>query len=571
MNKNIKIALVAINAKYIHSSLAAYSLYAYLSKDEKKHVQIMEFTVNQSEEFIASELLRVKPDVLAFSCYIWNIDMVMSLVDTFKKVQPDMPIIAGGPEVSYEDSELPGVDIIVRGEGEEAFKRLVQTLCHCTPSPRHCERSEAIHHPTSSATDALLRQVKAFLAMTGSEQCRHSFDGGLDTIPFPYTTDFTDLQNRIIYYETSRGCVNRCGYCLSGSTTGIRFLSWERIRQDLDKFLSAKVKQVKFVDRTFNCTPQHATAIWQYLIQNDNGTTNFHFEIAGDLLTPDMMQLLKAARKGLFQFEIGVQSTNPQTLEAIRRKTNTIKIFENVNAIKKSDNIHLHLDLIVGLPYENYESFRQSFNDVFACRPHKLQIGFLKLLRGSRLRADADKYGIMYKNNAPYGVLQTNDISFEQINHLKKIEHMVETFYSAGGFGHAIEFMIQQFKTPFEFFDKLAIFWEENGYHLVSHKKMAMYSFLYKFGAEYLPDRIRLICELLKFNMLLQENIRTFPDWIENYYSYDNRLITRTAAVHTFDSDVCKWIGIPPQPRDITLNFDYSLPVDRGRWSCFFA
>jgi len=530
----MNIILVAINAKYIHSSLAAYSLYAYLNENEKKRVKIKEFTVNQQEDFIVSELLHAKPAVLAFSCYIWNIDMVMSLIETFKKVLPNIQIVVGGPEVSYDFSSNL-VDIIIRGEGEEAFKQIVQGF---TPK-------------TEFESSSL----------------------PLENIPFPYPTEiFPTLQNRIIYYETSRGCVNRCGYCLSSATEGVRFLPWERVQSDLDKFLLAKVKQVKFVDRTFNCSKHHAISIWKHLIQNDNGITNFHFEIAGEQLDNETLTLLSTARKGLFQFEIGVQSTNPKTLECIRRTTDTVRLFENVRKLMAFGNIHLHLDLIVGLPYEDYQSFKQSFNDVFACFPHKLQIGFLKLLKGSQLRKNAEKYGIVYKKNAPYGVLKTDFITFEEVNHIKKIEHMVETFYCGTGFSSTIQFMLAHFATAFDLFDSLAVHWEANNYHLVSHKKMAMYSFLHAFGEKSLPDKLRQICELLKFDMLLQENVRTFPEWITAYYTPDNRLITRTTGVHAFDSSICEWLKIAGLQTGypIKLAFDYSLPIEEGRCTVLY-
>jgi len=529
----VNIILTAINAKYIHSSLAAYSLYAYLSDEEKQHVQIKEFTVNQQESLIVSELLRTKPDALAFSCYIWNIDMILSITETFKKVLPHVPIILGGPEVSYEfESDL--VDIIIRGEGEEVFREIVRTYID--------ERNLPALNPSTPS---------------------------LDSIPFPYTNRFPTLANRIIYYETSRGCVNRCGFCLSSATEGVRFLSWERIESDLAQFLQANVKQVKFVDRTFNCSKHHAMAIWKYLIENDNGITNFHFEIAGEQLDEEMLALLSTARKGLFQFEIGVQSTNPQTLTAISRATDTDLLFENVSRLMSFGNIHLHLDLIVGLPYEDYDSFRRSFNDVFVLRPHKLQIGFLKLLKGSQLRKDADKYGIVCKKNAPYSVLKTDFITFEQVNHIHKIEHMVETFYGADGFNAAVRFILTQFATPFDSFDKLACHWETGEYHLVSHKKMAMYSFLHSFGETFLSDKLHQICELLKFDMLLQENIRTFPAWITNYYTPDNRQITRTTGVHMFEYDILTWMGlnhmVPLAQQETNLAFDYTQPIGDGR------
>jgi len=536
----LNIILVAINAKYIHSSLAAYSLYAYLGEKEKQHVQIQEFTVNQSEDLIVSEIFRAKPDVLAFSCYIWNIGIVMSLVETFKMIMPYVPIIAGGPEASYEYDGLlaQGVDTIVRGEGEAPFKQLVQSFLQ-----------ESL--PNIMQTYKLTETIP------------------LENIPFAYERGFSHLQNRIIYYETSRGCINRCGYCLSSATKGVRFLPMARVKSDLDKFIAACVKQVKFVDRTFNCAKHHAIAIWEYLIQNDNGITNFHFEIAGELLDEEMLTLLAKARKGLFQFEIGVQSTNSKTLACIRRTTDTAKLFENVRRLKLTDNIHLHLDLIVGLPYEDYESFKQSFNDVFACFPHKLQVGFLKLLKGSQLRQDAEKYGIKYKKNAPYSVLKTDFISFAEINHIHKIEHMVETFYSTTGFTSTVRFMLINFLTPFDFFDALAAYWEAENCHLLSHKKMAMYAFLYKFGEQFLPDKLHHVCELLKFDMLLQENVRTFPSWITDYYQPDNKKIDRTTGVHTFDYNICEWLRqLEESPatqlvsQKIEVHLDYTLAPD---------
>ena len=523
------VVLAAINAKYIHSALGVYCLYAYLSPEEKRHVKVMEFTINQAEDFIVSEILRASPDVLAFSCYIWNIELVKSLVETFKKVLPDVPIMLGGPEVFCDTAEELGVDIVVQGEGEEVFREFVRECMNDTNKKKR-----------------LTHQVHNGAAVP------------LDTIPLPYE-NFDSLQNRIVYYESSRGCVNSCGFCLSSATTGVRFLPMERVKSDLDKFLAAGVKQVKFVDRTFNCYKPHALEIWRYLIEHDNGTTNFHFEIAGEQLDDEMLEVLGQARNGLFQFEMGVQSTNPQTLQMIRRKTDTAKIFGNVAKLKENKNIHLHLDLIVGLPGENFASFANSFNDVFACRPHKVQVGFLKLLKGSYLRTNAEKYGIVYKKHAPYNVLQTHDITFREINLLHKFEHMVEIFYNGTGFSATVEFLLQNSPSPFELFHQLALRWEEEGYHLVSHKKMVLYAFLYDF-ASHLQCAIP-VRELLKYDMLCWENIRTFPPWIDEYYQPDNLKITRTTAIHTFEYDIHSY-----EKRQYALEFDYSQPpAERSR------
>jgi len=538
--KTPKILLVAINAKYIHSALGVYSLYNYLSPEEKAHVEIKEFTVNQSEELITSEILRAPPDVLAFSCYIWNIKVIESLIETFKQTKPDIPIILGGPEVSFEHEYLYnlGADIIVQGEGEEPFKKLVQK--------------------------AIKRE--AFIKGETFTGC-----APLESIPFTYPSGFDHTKNRIIYYETSRGCVNNCAFCLSSTTKGVCFLPWERVKSELDIFLTAKLPQVKFIDRTFNSHKKHAMQIWQYLIENDNGITNFHFEIAGDTLDDETLALLSTARNGLFQFEIGVQSVNPQTLAAINRKTDTEKLLENIKRLKHANNIHIHLDLIVGLPFEDYESFKHSFNRVFEVRPHKLQVGFLKFLKGSRLRQQAATFGAKYKKEPPYEVLETDFITFEQVNHIKKIEHMVETFYGSKGFESCVRYFLEKFSSPFELFDLLAQQWERESKHLVAHKKAVLYTFLHDFAATHLPEEIMLLKELLKYDMLLQENVRTFPAWIDNYYKPDNRLITRTTAIHSFEYTIFSWQNggeLKQETNHVEYNYSLAIENRRARLSC---
>jgi len=516
----VNIVIVAINAKFIHTSLAAHSLLAYLDNEEKKHIQLREFTVNQSENLIVSELFAMRPNVLAFSCYIWNISLVRSLVETITKIMPNVVLVFGGPEADFTEH------IVVQGEGELAFKSLVRDILSNLPLQQVYKSVEAV---------------------------------SLRDIPFPYE----NFDGRILYYETSRGCFNRCGYCLSSASTEVRFLPVERVYEDLDIFLDQKVKQVKFVDRTFNCDKQHAIAIWKYLIRHDNGFTNFHFEIAGDLLDDEIISLLKKARPGLFQFEIGVQSTNPATLATIQRSTDSKKIFENVSKLKLIKNIHLHLDLIVGLPYEDYPTFARSFNDVMACRPHKLQVGFLKLLKGSKLRQNADKYGIKFKSNAPYEVLETSYMNFEAIDKLKQVEEIVDLFYNSDGFKYTVNYMIDQFDTPFDFFEALAKYWWEKKYHMLSHKKMSLYTILYEFGKQ--DD---LLSELLRFDMLLRENIRTFPEWMN--YQYDNKEITRDSAVHRFTYDVCNVNGQISE-KDICVHFDYKKQTNPSfQWQAGF-
>jgi len=547
----MNIVLVAINAKFIHASLAVYSLHAYLGKD-KEHVTIKEFTINQSEDLIISELFGLNPDVLAFSCYIWNISLVLSIVQTFKKILPDVKIIAGGPEASFEYEGLfeSGVDIVVSGEGEQAFKALVHSLINQVP----IEAMPEVEIPIGKIS----RVYKAREVVP------------LADIPFSYQGTLQDFHNRLIYYETSRGCPNRCGFCLSSTTQGVRFLPISRVKMDLSKFLSAKVRRVKFVDRTFNCNKRHAMDIWAFLIQNDNGVTNFHFEIDAGLLDDEMIGLIGQARKGLFQFEIGVQSTNPKTLIAIRRNTNTQTLLANTLKLKSLGTAHLHLDLIIGLPYENYESFARSFNDTFFCFPDKLQVGHLKLLKGSALRNECERYGIQFKNNAPYEILSNDFMGFAVINKLQKIGDMVDLFYNAKGFWCFVMYMIQKFETPFDFFSALSTYWEQNSYHLVKHKKITLYTILYEFGKtneNILKVDIMAVSELLKFDMLLHENIRTFPSWIESYYQYDTKQITRTSGIHGFAYDICTWLEQMDdkkgqinllQKEEIRVLFDYS-------------
>lgn len=511
------IILAAINAKFIHSSLAIHSLRACLG-EEAKHVHIREFTVNQPESLIISELFKLKPEILAFSCYIWNIGMVLSIAGAIKQIMPGVRIIAGGPEVSYisegEDLLAHGIDEIVSGEGESAFRQL----------------------------------VSGYLSSTGQKTRPVEFsDIPFSELTFPYLDGFDGFANRIIYYESSRGCPNSCGYCLAGLGAGVQFLPPERVRAELSEFMSAKVPQVKFVDRTFNCDKRHAMDIWQHLIASDNGVTNFHFEIAGDLLDDEMVGLIGRARPGLFQFEIGVQSTNPKTLAAIGRSTDTSRLLENVRKLKNIGNVHLHLDLIIGLPYEDMPSFTKSFNDVMAVRPDQLQVGFLKLLKGSALRKDAKKYGIKFNKTAPYEILASDFMGYEVIDRLKKVEHMVDLFYNSGGFQAYIRYMVTQYESDYDFYDALAGYWDSNGYHMVSHKKTALYTILYEFGG-----KGRLVSELLKYDMLTRENVRTFPIWIEEYYRYDHKKVSRDSAVHTFEYDIDTW-----ERREVETRFGY--------------
>ncbi len=500
----IKTLLVAINAKYIHTSLAVRSIDVYC-KQNNTNINVKEFTINNNEDTIINEIYAEKPDFLGFSCYIWNINLVLDLISTIKKLLPNIKIFVGGPEVSYEYEYIfeKGVDIVCIGEGEKTVKELVDNF-----NNKKCIDS------SFKNIDGIAFKLDNNIIVTKDRELLC-----LDEIPFVYKDGLEGTEHKILYYEASRGCPYSCQYCLSSLEKGLRFLSEERVKQDLNFFLKNNVKQVKFVDRTFNCNKKFALMIWNYLIDNDNGITNFHFEISADIVDDEMLETLKRARLGLFQFEIGVQSTNDATLDEIKRKTNLQKLFDKVNKIKELKNIHQHLDLIAGLPFEDYEIFKNSFNDVFNVYPEQFQLGFLKLLKGSGLRINANKYGIVYKEKAPYEVLYTSLINYDKMNMLKSIEEMVETYYNSDKAINTIKYGIKFFNSSFDFFENLAIYWEENNYNNVSPSKMKLYEVIYTFLNNIDNIDKNILNEIVKFDILLNDNIKSLPTWINTDYN----------------------------------------------------
>ncbi|WP_250278906.1 B12-binding domain-containing radical SAM protein [[Clostridium] colinum] len=501
---NIKNLLVAINAKYIHTSLAVRSIYAYC-KENNTDIHIEEFTINNDEDVIINKIYEEKPDILGFSCYIWNINIVLDIISTIKKLLPNTTIFVGGPEVSYDYDYLfeKGVDIVCIGEGEQTVKEIIDKFNNVKCIDKSFEEIDGIAFKFYN--NIIVTKDRELLQ--------------LDKIPFVYEEGLNGTENKILYYEASRGCPYTCQYCLSSLEKGLRFLSEERVKKDLKFFLQNNVKQVKFVDRTFNCNKKFALLIWNYLIDNDNGVTNFHFEISADIIDDDMINTLKKARVGLFQFEIGVQSTNEVTLEAIKRKTNLQKLFDKVGKIKELKNIHQHLDLIAGLPFEDYEIFKTSFNNVFNIYPEQFQLGFLKLLKGSGLRINADKYGIVYKDKAPYEVLYTKFIDYEQMNIIRNIEEMVETYYNSGKAINTIKYGIKFFESPFDFFEKLASYWKNNNYFNVSHSKMKLYEIMYNFLNNLNNINKDILNEIIKFDIMLNDNLKSLPLWIKTEYN----------------------------------------------------
>ena len=495
-----KVILAALNAKYIHSNLALRYLSRFQNNNQKHHVETMEFTINQRLDFIAEELFRKQPDVVLFSCYIWNVEMLRQLCPILKKIMPDCVIGFGGPEVSYESEtflrENPAVDFVMRGEGELVFTKYLEHL--------------------DAGNPATLGEIESLTYRQGDEifstPQMHPMD--LALLPFPYEDDFSDVQNQIIYYESSRGCPYHCGYCLSSVENGVRFVPLDKVLPDLQKFLDKNVPQVKFIDRTFNCKKSHAMAIWKYLHEHDNGVTNFHFEITADLIDQETIDFLKTVRKGLFQFEIGVQSTNPQTIRAINRNVDFAALSEIVQQIKDGGNIHQHLDLIAGLPYEDYDSFGRSFNDVYALHPEQLQLGFLKVLKGSMLHQKQKEFEIVYHDTAPYEVLTTHELPYADTLRLKYVEEMVETYYNSGRFLNTLASLVPLYESPFAFFEALSQFWVGENYHYLGLSKMGLFDVLWRF-VEQNPkvDKRKLQWEM-KFDIALHEKPKKLPAWL---------------------------------------------------------
>lgn len=494
----MKLMLVAINAKYIHSNLAV----RYLGKTVDKLVDkliVAEFTINNSSDYILSEVYKLQPDAVGFSCYIWNIELIHYLTRTLKKVMPELTIILGGPEASYETKALlegnDAVDIAVIGEGEATFSSLIKYLSK--------------NDDYSGLKGIAYRGRGAVFVNPPADALTD-----MNVIPFPYDEDIISDSEKIIYYESSRGCPFNCQYCISSAEQGVRFLPVERVKRELRFFIDKEVRQVKFVDRTFNANKKAAMEIMSFLILNNTGKTNFHFEVAADLFDDELLEILKQAPVGLFQFEIGVQSTNQETLRAIDRRMDFLKLQEAVKRISSYRNIHQHLDLIVGLPYEDYFSFRRSFNDVFGLRPEKLQVGFLKLLKGSGLRAVGEKFGYVYSEFPPYDILENDSLSYGELLKLKGIEQMVEVYWNSRTFRTSLEIFLSSFySNPFTFFEELWRFWETNGYQHVAHNKNKLYEILFEFYEYKGFVNSNVFKELLKFDYLKTTKTSSLPSF----------------------------------------------------------
>ena len=491
----MKVLLVSLNAKFIHSSLALRYIANYCKAYEAS-MEILELTINHEENAMIKEIYQKQPDVIGFSCYIWNMEIIERMIPILKQIMPHLKIVLGGPEVSYGGHALFAqypIDLIMENEGEPIWYDYMEHLL-------------LDKMPLSEIEGILYRDTDGSVKETPKRKPMQMAD-----VPFVYDT-LDGLEHKIMYYEGSRGCPFSCQYCLSSAEKGVRFLPLERIKSELQYFLDHGVKQIKFVDRTFNANKKMAMAIWAYIIEHDNGFTNFHFEIAAELMDEEIMQCLAPARPGLIQFEIGVQSTNREVLRIIQRPMPFEEIKEVVLRIKALGNIHQHLDLIAGLPLEDYVSFKKSFNDVISLRPEQFQLGFLKLLRGSGLRENAETYGIVYKQNAPYEVLYTREMPYDQMLRLHQIEEFVERYYNTERFKVCLEYLYSLFESPFDFYEKLSCYWEEKGYDKLQHKKMAYYVLLAEFGLTCEGVNSNLLKELIRFDWYTHEQVKEVPE-----------------------------------------------------------
>lgn len=596
----MRFLLCGINAKYIHSNLAIFSLKAYADRKKIPGAEIIlkEYTINNYVEDILQDLYEEKADVVIFSCYIWNISFVRELAAELKKVSPDVKIWAGGPEVSYAANkflmENPTFDLIMQGEGEEVFSELIRltveekcrikdvykqseskkVLSGIVEKRYSIERKQAVKeekdiedkhfagednvYPTNYIDMSKLQKLQGIAVRDFSGEAAlgnaESNIGNktkiintgfatlmdMDTIPFVYE-DFHLFEHKILYYETSRGCPFCCSYCLSSVDKTVRFRSLPIVKKELDAFLEAKVPQVKFVDRTFNCNRQRAIDIWSYLVEHDNGITNFHFEISSDLLGEEELELFAKMRPGLIQLEIGVQSTNGETVDAIHRHMDLDKLFHYVDRVHELGNIHQHLDLIAGLPYENYERFGCSFDDLYAHEPDQLQLGFLKVLKGTMMEEEVKKYSILYRNQPPYEVLGTKWLSYDEIILLKGVEELVELYYNSGQYTLTLKYAVPFFESPFRFYEMFSAWYRGKGYHKLNHNRLEKYNILREFLREHIDENEwDTLDEIMLYDMYLRENVKGRPAWAKDTAQYKKewKALYREQGEKLFPEDV---------------------------------
>lgn len=514
-----KFLLAAVNAKYIHSNPGVYSLRAFAKERlPEAEIQIAEYTINHQMDWILQDIYRKKPDFVGFSCYIWNISQVYELVRDLKQVLPETEIWLGGPEVSYDSgrilSQEPEIRGIMRGEGELTFSQVAEAYLAA-------EDRLAAEDPE----DRLLARLEGILGITyrdGSGEIRENGPQRLlsmDEIPF-YYKDMAGFENRIVYYESSRGCPFSCSYCLSSIDKSVRFRSLSLVKKELDFFLERKVPQVKFVDRTFNCRREHTLGIWKHILDHDNGVTNFHFEVSADLFDQEELEMIGRMRPGLIQLEIGVQSTNPDTIREIRRKMDLTKLEAAVDRVHGYRNTHQHLDLIAGLPYEDYETFQKSFDEIYALKPEQLQLGFLKVLKGSFLFEHAKEYGIVYGSRPPYEVLKTAWLDYDAVLKIKQVEEMLEVYYNSRQYPMSIRLLETRFESAFAMFAALGTYYEKHGYFSMSHSRIRRLEILLAFAEKIDGECLDVLKEAAVYDIYSRENAKSRPAFAEDQTEY---------------------------------------------------
>lgn len=556
----MKILLTAINAKYIHSNLGIYSLKAYADSRrtyKTSAIDIGEYTINHSMDKVLQDLYERKPDMVGFSCYIWNIQYVLLLAKNLSQILPHTMIWLGGPEVSYDAGELlerePEVTGIMIGEGEETFLELADYYegrrIERVPGLKEQKKGSLESEELSHIRGIAFRDREGRIVITPPRPPLP-----MDRLPFCYGS-LEGMEHRIIYYESSRGCPYSCSYCLSSIDRTVRFRSLELVKRELDVFLKYKVPQVKFVDRTFNCRKSHCMAVWRYLLEHDNKVTNFHFEVSADLLDQEQLELLGQMRPGLIQLEIGVQTTNEKTIEEIRRTMDLSRLKDVVDTIRGFHNIHQHLDLIAGLPYEDFQSFKESFDQVFRMRPNQLQLGFLKVLKGSHMARMAENYDLVFHREPPYEVLSTKWLSYGQVIRLKAVEEMVEVYYNSGQFLCTVKEMEGSWQSPYDMFEAIGNYYKSHNLTAVSHSRLARYEILFGFLKEMEAERTEIYRDLLMYDLYLRENVKSrpgfardqtpfkavirrffeeeaeHPRYLTGYEAYDSRQMSKVAHV----------------------------------------
>ena len=597
----MKCLLVAINSKYIHSNPAVYLLRECALRDLKQkqifgvEVELAEYTINHHASEIFDEIYLHHADLICFSCYIWNIEYVRQLVRNLKNLCPNVKIWVGGPEVSYDCESflrsLPQVDGILYGEGEKSFPALIEyyaarekdlkcendSKSECDAKSKKRDMQDASDQTKKmNPSSEMLPNGTAWLDENGVfHQTSPQPLTPMEDLPFIYDEAgrMEGFKNRIIYYETSRGCPFSCSYCLSSIDKKLRFRPLDTVKKELAFFLEQRVPQVKFVDRTFNCKKSHAMAIWQFIRDHDNGVTNFHFEIAADILDEEEIALLKTMRPGLVQLEIGVQTANPDTIHAINRKMDLERVAQVTETIRQSHNIHQHLDLIAGLPLEDYESFGHSFDVVYQMKPSQLQLGFLKVLKGSPMQAQASQYGILSQAEPPYEVLKTPWLSYDDIIRLKGLEEMVETYYNSGQFSNTVKVLCKQFDRPFLLFEALSDEYRARKMHEKKHSREAQYQFIRDFAAARTTLDDILVRQVLTLDYYLRDYARKRPSFAleQDSYKEEIRAVCLKAFPESSYKDVIRdyhiEVFVPPftdEKQFVLFNYQHRDPLDQN-------